>query len=206
MMVANHLLEEFGLTEEIMSQGKNTGNYKLVDTALQRLVFLYGDALTVSNWNHCFMRLAQQLSQYGQRNHVESLMKAYQRIFVQKGLFHQGMHQVAVIYTLYYGAFLQCIQVALARKRITGEPIKGRFQDHEIFMRMTYLACVRYMLRMFMQSIIDADVIFIEGEEPADYLNRIQQQYRDFVLSWETLLRTVGDSCIEWTWSFSEEL
>ena len=37
-----------------------------------------------------------------------------------------------------------------------------------------------------MQSVIDADILFIDGEEPADYLNRIHQQYRDFVLAWET--------------------
>ena len=82
MMVVNHLLEEFGLTEEITVHGKKTGNYKLLDTALQRLVFLYGDALTVSKWNHCFMCLAQQLSQYGQFKHVKNLMKTYQRIII----------------------------------------------------------------------------------------------------------------------------
>ena len=127
MMVVTHLLEEFGLTEEIIVCGEKTGNYCLLDSALNRLVFMYGDALTISNWNHCFMRLAHQLTRLGQKKHVEYLMKAYKRIVIQKGLFHQGMHQVSVIYTLYYGGLLQCLQVALARKHINGEPIKGGF-------------------------------------------------------------------------------
>ena len=185
MMVVNHLLEEFGLTEEIIVNGEKTGNYRLLENALNRLVFLYGDALTVSNWNHCFMRLAHQLTQLGQKKHVECLMKAYKRIVVQKGLFHQGMHQVCVIYSLYYGGFLQCLQVALARKRITGEPIKGRFQDHEIFLITTYLACVRYMMRMFMKATILENLLFIEGEDPSAYLKRIQHMYQKFQESWQ---------------------
>jgi len=86
------------------------------------------------------MRLAHQLTQLGQKKHVECLMKAYKRIVVQKGLFHQGMHQVCVIYSLYYGGFLQC------------------------------LACVRYMMRMFMKATILENLLFIEGEDPSAYL------------------------------------
>ena len=185
MMVVNHLLEEFGLTQEITVRGEKTGIFRLLGSALKRLVFMCGDALTVSNWNHCFMRLAHQLTQLGQRKHVECLMKAYKRVVIQKGLFHQGMHQVCVVYSLYYGGFLQCLQVALGRKRITGEPTKGRFQDHEIFMTLTHLACIRYMLRMFMTSLILEELLFIDGESPSDYLTRVHQLYAEFQLSWQ---------------------
>jgi len=82
-------------------------------------------------------------------------MKAYKRIVVQKGLFHQGMHQVCVIYSLYYGGFLQC------------------------------LACVRYMMRMFMKATILENLLFIEGEDPSAYLKRIQHMHQKFQESWQ---------------------
>ena len=53
------------------------------------------------------MQLAQQMTQFGGK----CLLNAYQRIIIQKGLFHQGMHQTAVIFTVYYGEFLQPIQL-----------------------------------------------------------------------------------------------
>ena len=58
-------------------------------------------------------------------------MAAHKRTFMQKGLFHQGIHQAAAIYTVYCRGFPQALQVALGEKRVTGDLVKGGFQDHD---------------------------------------------------------------------------
>ena len=59
-------------------------------------------------------------------------------IITQKGMFHQLVHQATVIYTKYYGRFIQAIQVALAMKRVKGDPVKSNDQDHDKFMLKMY--------------------------------------------------------------------
>ncbi len=105
---------------------------------------------------------------------------------MQKGLFHQGMHQTALIFVIYYGGFLQAIQVELGVKQVMGDSLKGSFQDHERFLVKTYLACNRYLHRCFLKSIDLSMLECGEDESPAKYLNRIHHAFRSFQKSWET--------------------
>jgi len=62
-------------------------------------------------------------------------------MIMQKGLFHQLMHQASVIYKKYYGGFMQALQVELGVKRVTGQPKKKLFQDHDQHLLKLYRGC-----------------------------------------------------------------
>ena len=47
---------------------------------------------------------------------------------------------------------MQPLQVPNGIKRIMGDPLKGKFQDHERFAVKLFKACQRFMLRRFVQS------------------------------------------------------
>ena len=123
MLVCHHLLEQFRMTTEVKKDGEPTGNYDLHKNALERLICLYGDALSVANWNQCYPIFMGQMSQPVRQKFIKKITKAFDMILLQKGLFHQGMHQTAVIYTGYCGGFLQPIQVALGVKRVIGDSV-----------------------------------------------------------------------------------
>ena len=96
------------------------------------------------------------------------------------------MHRSEAIFKFFYGGFLQPLQVVLGRKRINGEPAKGKYQDHEQFLLTVYFAVVRYLLRRYMESVAPEDLMFRDSESSVDYLSRIQQQISEYRESWET--------------------
>ena len=186
MMVSTHLLEQFGLIEEIEKNGVRTGNYNIHPTTKKRLIFMYGDALSVVNWTACYYRIAQQLSTVGRKKYVENILASYERIIIQKGLFHQRMHQADAIFTVYYGAFLQAVQVSIGDKRVTGNPVKGGFQDHDLFLLKVYHSCTRLLQRRFVSFVANDTFKMEDNETSQSYLIRIQERYCEFRTSWET--------------------
>ena len=121
----------------------------------------------------------------GTKKIVANIMNALDRVLIQKGLFHQGMHQIAVIYTVYYGGFMQAIQVALGVKRVIGDSVGGKCQDHERFLIKVYLSCVRFLHRRFIKNTDEEELKLCAEESPAGFLTRIHSNYSKFRESWE---------------------
>jgi hypothetical protein len=156
-----------------------TGEYNLHANTNERIVLLYGDGLSISNWGHCYMQLFTQMCQQGRKKSAKSVLEAYNRILPQKGLFHQLMHQTDVVFKIFYGGFLQPIQVAIGEKRVSGMVIKN-YKTHENFMIKTYLSCMRYTHRCFFKSIDEEDLIFKVNESPSIFLARLREMYKEF--------------------------
>ena len=85
MLVLHHLLKQFGITTEVKKDGEPTGNYDLHETALERFICLYGDALSVANWNQCYPRIMGQMSQPGRRKFIETITKTFGRCNRRRG-------------------------------------------------------------------------------------------------------------------------
>jgi hypothetical protein len=51
------------------------------------------------------------------------------------------MHQLGVVYTMFHGGFMQPLQVANGIKKVMGDPLKGKFKDHERFVVKLFKAC-----------------------------------------------------------------
>ena len=81
------------------------GEFGLDAKALKRTVFMYGDALSCVTHANSKLVMAKKGTVPGNEKLVSDLLGAHSRIIMQKGLFHQLMHQCAVIYTKFYGVF-----------------------------------------------------------------------------------------------------
>jgi hypothetical protein len=84
-----------------------------------------------------------------------------------------------------YGAFLQPIQLALNRRRVTGEPVKGGFQNHELFMLDVYKAAKLLRQRCFLVASSKEDLLMKEGEAPRSYLIRMLDSIKQYDEGWE---------------------
>jgi hypothetical protein len=122
MLTTASILEVLGLLVK-----KPNGKYILGDNALKRSVFLYGDALAVCLHSTLCDNILQQITQLGNKEYVEILLKVQEHVFVQKGQFHQQMHLLGAIYIQFYGSFMQVFQVASGVKRVTSDPVKSGF-------------------------------------------------------------------------------
>jgi hypothetical protein len=148
MMLTNAaLLEHLGLLHKIQN-----GKYLLGDNAKKWIIYLYGDTLLVNLHTTLYNKILPQITKLGNQEYVETLLSAQDCIFIQKGHFHQLMHQLQAIYTQFYGGFLQAMQVANGVKRVNWDPVKGEFQTHEQFSKKCYKAVNLLMLRAFCLS------------------------------------------------------
>jgi hypothetical protein len=114
-------------------QKEEKGKYSLSKDAKERVVFMYGDALTVSLHGLIYNRTLQQITQLSNREYIEILLAAQDRIVIQKGQFHQLMHLLGSIYSQFFGGFVQPLHVANSVKRVNRDPVKGGFQAHHFF-------------------------------------------------------------------------
>ena len=85
--------------------------YALDENTNGRKVFLYGDALSMSNYSKLYKQIHRKLTGIENKEYVDTLLSAHDTIFMRKGYFHQLMHQPVVVYMLFYGYFIQPMQV-----------------------------------------------------------------------------------------------
>jgi hypothetical protein len=81
------------------------------------------------------------MAQVGNEEYVRILLDAQERVFRQKGPFHQQMHLLGTIYTQFYRSFMQAFQVSNGVKRVNGDPVKSGFQCHKQFVIKLYHTC-----------------------------------------------------------------
>jgi hypothetical protein len=128
----------------------------MVNMPLERMpkieLYSFGDALTIRLHSLLYDKILQQMTQLGNEEYVRILLDAQEQVFVQKGHFHQQMHLLGSIYTV-YRSFVQAFQVSNGAKRVNGDPVKSEFQCHEQFAMKLYHTCNRFMLRMYCESL-----------------------------------------------------
>ena len=115
MMITSMILKEsLGLVEK-----EDNCMLSLDPNALKRQLFFYGDALSVGVFNRLYGNIHKLRTSVGKEEYVKVLLNALGRIFMTKGLFHQMMQSTMVIYDLFYGTFLQALQMHGGVKRVS---------------------------------------------------------------------------------------
>jgi hypothetical protein len=181
MMLTNtSILESIGLLDK-----RDKGRYSLGVGTKNQFIFMYGDALTASLYGLIYDRILRQLTQLGNQNYIETLLAAQERVVVQKGQFHQLMHQLGAIYTQFYGGFMQAMQVANGVKRVNGDPVKGGCQCHHHFVIKLYGAANRLQLRAFCSSGLLNDLDVTDFPDNKSRIRSILQIYQAYRKSWE---------------------
>ena len=152
---------------------------------MQRVLFLYGDALTAALHDSIYDRTLRQITQLGNREYIEILLAAHERIVIQKGQFHQLMHQLGCIYTQFYGGFMQAMQVGNGVKQVNGDPVKGGYQTHHLFAVGLYRAANRLMLRSICSDGAFNEISSMETNSNEQHLRSIIEKYKTIRESWE---------------------
>ena len=183
MMLTNaSLLEVLGLLTKRLD---GSGNFDLGPNVKMRHVFLYGDALSVSLYGSLYDKILRQITQLGNEEYIKILLDAQSRIFVQKGAFHQLMHQLAAIYSQFYGGFMQAFQADSRVKRVSGKPLKDGFQCHHHFAVKLYNACNRFLMRKYCHSRFALDMTGVKFASGEEKLGWMLANYCAFRTSWE---------------------
>ncbi len=148
-------------------------------------MFLYGDALTVCLHSTLYDKILRKITQSGNEEYVEILLAAQERLFVQKGRFHQQLHLLGVIYTQFYSSFMQAFQVVSGVKRVTGDPVKSGFQCHKMFAIKLFNACNQLMMRRFCISLDCNEINQMDVYSYVHRLRLILSRYQTYRLAWE---------------------
>ena len=181
LLTSATLNESLGLLYKLPS-----GEFELDVNAMERKVAMHGDALSCITHTNSKVAIAKKGTVPGNERLVNDLLGAHSRIDMQKGLFHQLMHQCAVIYIKFYGGFMQPMQVALAKKRVKGDPVKSNFQDHDKHQMELYHAARRFRFAMFIESSTVEDLEhdrLLEGGKP---LLSLEGRFKQFCEAFET--------------------
>ena len=178
LMTNNAILTNVGLLRKM-----DKGQYSLSENAPKRIIFLYGDALSVSLHGKIYDKILRRITQLGNREYIETLLSAQDRVVIQKGQFHQLMHHLGAIYTQFYGGFLQVLQVLNGVKRVTGDPVKGGFQTHHLFCKKVFSCCNRLMMRSFCNSVQLNETVSFDSN--VHRLRHFLSKCRQYRIEWE---------------------
>ena len=80
---------------------------------------------------------------------------------------------------------MQVFQAVTSTKRVTGNPVKGKFQDHERFLIRLHKAVTRFRFRCFLKAMDTEELTMSKCETPIGYLTRIEEMFTRFVIEWE---------------------
>ena len=149
---------------------------------------MHGDGLTVANYSNLELKVARRGTEIGRENYVDTHLKALRRVKMQKGLFHELMHHSDGIYKKFYGGFLQPLQTHCAVKRVTGDPTKNHYQDHDHHLDLCDTSSSRFHDRMFVLHHDASDFVVRDGESNRQFLLRVEEMWMQFTLSYETSL------------------
>lgn len=110
----------------------STGNATAINRHDSRSIFQYGDVLTIQKLHQLNPHLLQKMTHIGQDARVGQLYSLFTKTTLRcHDYLHENIHRLQAIYKVYYRGFIQvCCNVILA-KRVTEDPTKGTWRDHE---------------------------------------------------------------------------
>ena len=169
-----HIFEELGM---IVKQ--DNGEYALGDTTPQRMIFQYGDVLTIKKWHNLKYYILKKYTTIGKEEYVSIMMETYKRFVKIQDYLHENIHRLQVIFKLFYGGFIQPIQALLGTKKVKFDPTKGSWKEHEHLTKKIYFALQRIRLEEFLTlhgltTISDMDL------DDEDVFWNLQLKYKEY--------------------------
>jgi hypothetical protein len=174
------IFEELGVIYKTQN-----GTYKLSRTAADRVVFQYGDVLSIKKWYSLRFYILRKMTEIGKEDYVQVMMCAYDRFVKVHDYLHENIHRVQLIYKYFYGGFIQAVQALLGAKRIGADPTKGSWKEHKVIVRKMYLVLMRVRMERFM---IDVGHEFLKTSADRaedDVMWDLQKKYDEFCVEME---------------------
>eukprot|EP00984_Skeletonema_dohrnii_P002680 scaffold926_cov75-Skeletonema_dohrnii-CCMP3373.AAC.3 len=120
------VFEKVGLLDK-----QGTKSFKIGPNATCRTIFQVGDVLTDVKVHALEEGILQRKTQFGNEAEVKAIHDAYSQTKKTFGHLHENIHRLQAIYKVYYGGFIQPIQVMLSLKKVGKDPTKGSWSAHE---------------------------------------------------------------------------
>ena len=108
--------------------------------------------LTIKKWYSLAYLVLQQMTAVGKADYVGMMMKVYKRFIKFHDYLHENIHRLQVIFKLFYGGFIQPIQVLLGTKKVKLDPTKGSWKKHEWLVIKILYAAKQIRTKIFMKS------------------------------------------------------
>jgi hypothetical protein len=106
------------------------GTYKLSNTATDRVIFQYGDVLSIKKWYSLRFYILRKMTEIGKEDYVQVMMQAYERFIKVHDYLHENIHRVQFIYKYFYGGFIQDILSAQETRRLELQLKHTRSKHH----------------------------------------------------------------------------
>eukprot|EP00984_Skeletonema_dohrnii_P009331 scaffold3571_cov78-Skeletonema_dohrnii-CCMP3373.AAC.3 len=157
------------------------GRVLTVENSDKRRINLGVDALSARNFRELEYTLSRKLGEVGASPYVKAMIDSLSQITVENDYLHETrFHRLDCIYRLYYGAFLQPLQVHLGWKKINGDPVKNKIQPHEQFMWIVYNALRRHRFDQFIKNMNGGEFKRQENVSTKVHLLRLDKMYSNY--------------------------
>eukprot|EP00986_Skeletonema_menzelii_P013053 scaffold7400_cov122-Skeletonema_menzelii.AAC.2 len=161
------------------------GKVVTVKGSEKRRINLCVDALSARNFRELEYNLTRKLGEMGASPYVKAMIDVLHCITIEHDYLHETrFHRLDCIYMLYYGAFLQPLQIHLGWKNINGDPVKNKIQPHEQFMWIVYNALRRHRFNQFIKN-SQEQFTRQERETAKDLLIRLDVAYQKYCVGLE---------------------
>ena len=156
------------------------GSYSRIENSSRRIVFQFGDALSVQKWYNLAPHIVSKITEIGNEEYVSMMMDAYDRFIICHDYLHENIHRLQVVFTLFYGGFIQVAQILLGTTKVQKDPTKGIWVHHErLVMKMIY-ALERIRMEEFVRQRDDGLNIFRSGMDNDKVCWQLQCEYQDY--------------------------
>ena len=115
------------------------GKFSELPNGKRRRITFRCDGLTSQIFSSLPLSLTRQISQINKAKPLMPLVKSLEVTTAIHDYFHETQfHLQDIIYRVCYPCFRQCFQLHLARKQLSGNPIKKDMQSHHLYLIFIY--------------------------------------------------------------------
>jgi hypothetical protein len=143
------------------------GRYKLAKDIRKWHLIMFGDCLSCERFRNCQDRLIKKQGRF--TTHYEDVtvfLTALDKVYMLPSNPHGGrFHTLGPVYSLFYGGFLQPIQITLGYKWINNKKVEKTFQQASVF--------VLQILHQAEQAMYDAFLFELEWDKLPEILENI---------------------------------
>ncbi len=170
------MLSHLGFVDDTRGHGHVT----VLDGFESRRIFQYGDVLTIQKLYQLNSGVLKMMTHIGQDASVRRLYSLLTETTLRSHDFlHENIHRLQSLYRVYYDGFISVCCSVISAKRVTRDPTKGTWRDHELIIIKMVSALKRLRFEIFL-SVYDYES---NEESVPNWLWQLGGEYQSFCAS-----------------------
>jgi hypothetical protein len=145
LLASIEILSQFGFIDN------STGNATALAGQDARRIFQYGDVLTIQKLNQLNPHLLMTMTNIGQDTRIGQLYTLFTKQTLRShDYLHENIHRLQACFKVYYPGFIEVCCSVISAKRVTEDPTKGTWRDHENIVIKMMSALKRLRFNVFL--------------------------------------------------------